>query len=425
MQKNKIAVIGLGYVGLPVALRCAEKGYSIIGIDLDEKKIKKIRAGRSPFLENFIEERKKLLKKISVYSHFKKIKEADIIIICVPTPVDKNFYPILDPIKQAIENIIKNRKKGQLIIIESTINPGVCEEVVLPIFQEKKLKPGKDFFLAHCPERINPGDKRWDVSNIPRVLGALTSQGLKKAKKFYESILDGEIKTMNSIREAEAVKIVENSFRDINIAFVNELAQSFEQMDIDIKDVIEGAATKPFAFMPHFPSCGVGGHCIPVDPYYLIERAKKNGFDHKFLRVARAINNYMPIYSVNLLQDLLNKLKIPLKDFPVGVMGLSYKANVDDVRESPALKIIEELKKHHARVRTFDPYLPSLSTEKTWKQFLKKSKALIVTVNHKEFLELPAEEFKKNGIVAIVDGKNCLNKNKIKKLKIEYRGIGR
>ncbi len=425
MQKNKIAVVGLGYVGLPVALRCAEKGYPVIGIDLDEKKVKKIKAGRSPFLEDFIEERKKLLKKISVYSHFRKIKEADIVIICVPTPVDKNFYPILDPIKQAIENVIKNRKKGQLIIIESTINPGVCEEVVLPLFQEKKLKPGKDFFLAHCPERINPGDKRWNVVNIPRVLGALTSQGLKKAKKFYESILEGEIKTMNSIREAEAVKIVENSFRDINIAFVNELAQSFDQMNIDIKDVIEGAATKPFAFMPHFPSCGVGGHCIPVDPYYLIERAKKNGFDHKFLRVARAINNSMPIYSVDLLQDLLNKLKIPLKDFSVGVMGLSYKANVDDVRESPAFKIIEELKKHHAETLTFDPYLLKMSSEKSLEKFLKKSKALIVTVNHKEFLELPEKEFKKNGIVAIVDGKNCLNKNKIKKLKIEYHGIGR
>ncbi len=190
---------------------------------------------------------------------------------------------------------------------------------------------------------------------------------------------------MASIRSAEAVKIVENSFRDINIAFVNELAQSFDKFGIDIKDVIDGAATKPFAFLPHYPSRGVGGHCIPVDPYYLIERAKKNGFDHRFLRTAREINNYMPLYTVELMQDLLNELKMPLKGTKVGVLGLSYKANVGDLRESPSQKIIKALKEKGAKVVCFDPFFPNLSDVKNVNQFLQKVEAFILATNHQVF----------------------------------------
>lgn len=426
MTKSKnVAIIGLGYVGLPLALRCVEKGYQVIGIDLDKAKLKAIKAGKSPFEEEFVEQRKGLLKEILATSDPKQIKKADISIICVPTPVDEQFMPILDPVKSATEMVVKNLKKGQLVIVESTINPGVCEEVVEPIFAEANFKVGKDFFLAHCPERINPGDPTWDVTNISRVVGAMSKKGLKKAQEFYESIVDGEIRPMKSIREAEAVKVVENSFRDVNIAFVNELAKSFSRMNIDVRDVILGASTKPFAFMPHFASCGVGGHCIPVDPYYLIEKAKRVGFDHKFLRIAREINNSMPLYSVELLQDLLNEVKLPFKETTVGVMGLSYKANVDDLRESPALKIIEELKSRKAKVITFDPHVPKMSSEKSLQTFLKKSQAIILTVDHKEFKEIDETEFKKNKILAILDGKNCLNGNKIKRLGIKYAGIGR
>jgi len=434
MQKNKkhsevVAVIGLGYVGLPLAIRTAEKGYKVFGFDLDKKKIQAIQKGQSPFKEEFIEKRKSLLSKINASSDPVVLQKADIVIVCVPTPVDEKFYPIFEPLISAVELIIKNKKAGQLIVIESTINPGVCEEVLMPLFQKAKLIEGKDYFLAHCPERINPGKDAishgYNVSNIARVVGASSKKGLIWAKNFYQSIIDAPIKAMGSIKEAEACKVVENSFRDINIAFVNELAKSFAKMDIDVKNVIEGAATKPFAFMAHYPSRGVGGHCIPVDPYYLIERAKQNGFDHKFLRSAREINNSMPAYTVELMHDLLNELKLPIKDTAVGVMGLSYKANVDDLRESPAVKIIKELENKGSRVIRFDPFIPSMSDVKNLEDFLKKSTAIIFVTNHKVFSAIKPQTFKKFGIRAIVDGVNSLDKEKIKKLGIKYRGIGR
>jgi len=420
----KVGIVGLGYVGLPLALRSLEKGFETIGFDLDKDKIKKIQQGESPFLEEFIEERKSLLKKLSVSTDPKILKDVDIVIVCVPTPIDKSHYPDLSPLKGAVELIIQNLGKDQLIIIESTINPGVCEEVIEPIFSESNLTEGSDYFLAHCPERIDPGNKKWNVANIPRVVGSMSKEGLKRAKDFYESIIDGEIRPMKTIRSAEAVKVVENSFRDVNIAFVNELAQSFDRMGIDVKDVIDGAATKPFAFMAHYPSRGVGGHCIPVDPYYLIEEAKRKGFDHQFLSTARKINNYMPIYTVKILQDALNEIEMPLKGTSVGVLGLSYKANIDDLRESPAFKIIDELKAKGASVKTFDPYIPEKSDTKSLEEVLEKSEALILVTNHKDFSD-KEDLFKKFNIKAVVDGANSLDAKKIKKLGIKYHGIGR
>ncbi len=423
--KNKVAVIGLGYVGLPLAIRCIEKGYNVTGVDLDQRKLDAIANGKSPFKEEFIEDRLDLLSKLSATNDASALKEVDIILICVPTPVDEQFYPDLNPVKGAIKMCIENRKPGQLVIVESTINPGVCEEVVEPMFQEVGLKEGKDYYLAHCPERIDPGNKKWNVTNIPRVVGSMSQKGVEMAKAFYDSVIDGEIRAMKSIREAEATKVVENSFRDINIAFVNELAKSFDQMGIDVKDVILGAATKPFAFMPHFPGRGVGGHCIPVDPYYLIEQAKKKGFDHHFLRVAREINNSMPSYTVELMQDLLNKAKLPVKGTKVGVMGLSYKANIDDLRESPAIKIIKELEKKEADIVRFDPYILEMSDVKTIEEFLKEVTAVILVTGHDEFMKVTPEQYKENGIVAIMDGMNVLDGEKIKELGIEYHGIGR
>ncbi len=418
-----VAVIGLGYVGLPLAIRCAEKGYQVIGIDNDKKKVATLLKGKSPIQEEFIKQRLSLLKKIKLTTNPKQLKKTNIVIICVPTPIDNQFFPNLGPLKKASEVVAKNLKKGQLVIVESTINPGVCEEVVEPIFALRGLREGKDYFLVHCPERIDPGNKKWNISNIPRVVGSLSKKGLSLAKKFYQSIIDADIKPMASIRSAEAVKIVENSFRDINIAFVNELAQSFDRFGIDIKDVIDGAATKPFAFLPHYPSRGVGGHCIPVDPYYLIERAKKNGFDHRFLRTAREINNYMPLYTVELMQDLLNELELPLKGTRIGVLGLSYKANVGDLRESPSKKIIKALKEKNAQVICFDPFFPDLSDVKNINQFLQKVEAFILATNHQVFLEIDLNLFKKYKIKAIVDGTNSLNKEKIKKMGIKYRFI--
>ena len=316
-------------------------------------------------------------------------------------------------------------KHGQLVVIESTINPGVCEEVVEPIFAKAGFVVGQDYELAHSPERINPGDPKWNVTNIPRVVGSFTKNGLAKALAFYEDIIDAQIMPMDTIREAEAVKIVENSFRDINIAFVNELAKSFDKLDINITNVIKGASTKPYAFMPHFPSCGVGGHCIPVDPYYLIERAKASGFDHEFLKIARKVNNSMPEYTVELMQDALNTKKLPLNGTVVGLLGISYKANVADLRESPALQIIKYLKRHGAEVLVFDPHTTKHSTTSSIEELLEKSTAIILATDHKEFKEIDPALFAKHNIQAVVDGKNCLDKTAFEKHGILYIGIGR
>ncbi len=423
-EQKTVCVVGLGYVGLPLAMRSLERGYGVIGFDLDEKKNRLINQGKNPIEEKFLENYFKNFQ-LRATSDEKEIKKADIVLICVPTPVDEKFFPDLRPVKGATELVARNLKKGALVVLESTVNPGVSEEVVAPILEVAGHKIGEDVFLAHCPERINPGDENWNVTNIPRVVGSFEKKGLKMAKDFYESIVDGPIRPMKSIREAEAVKIVENSFRDINIAFVNELAKSFDKLDIDVRDVILGAATKPFAFLAHFPSCGVGGHCIPVDPYYLIERAKESGFDHKFLRIAREINNSMPEYTVEKLQDALNEIKLPMKGTKVGLLGISYKANVDDVRESPSLKIMELLKKYGCDFQVFDPHILSKSTVKNLEAILKKSQALILATNHDEFLDIDGPMLKKFGVKIVIDGKNCLDKQKIKKSGIIYKGIGR
>ncbi len=420
-----VAIIGLGYVGLPLAVRSVERGYTVIGLDTDTAKVKLINAGKSPIEDAYLETNLPLFP-FTATTDAKRLSEADIVLICVPTPVDKMYAPDLKPVIAAATLSATHLKPGALVVLESTVNPGVSEEIIRPIFEAHGHQVGKDVFLAHCPERINPGDPKWNVTNIPRVVGSFDAKGLALALEFYRSIVDGEIRPMKSIREAEAVKIVENSFRDINIAFVNELARSFDVLGIDVKDVIHGAATKPFAFMAHYPSCGVGGHCIPVDPYYLIERAKQSGFDHRFLKIAREINNAMPAYTVELLQNLLNDAKMPLKGTVVGVLGLAYKANIDDLRESPALRIIEELKRFQAKVITYDPHLPALSSAKSLSALLKKADALIIATDHRAFTEvLTPALLKQHGIQALVDGKNCLNKPAFLKAGLRYTGIGR
>lgn len=425
-KKDAVCVVGLGYVGLPLAIRAKEKGYDVFGFDLNEERNAAINSRKSPIEDRYLEEQLPL-HFFPATSDPNVIRSCDIILICVPTPVDELHNPDLGPVIRSAETIAANMRKGSLVVLESTVNPGVTEEVVAPIFEKAGHRVGKDVSLAHCPERINPGDEKWNVTNIPRVVGALDASGLARAVEFYRSIVDGEIRPMKSVREAEAVKVVENSFRDINIAFVNELARSFDKLDIDVADVIRGASTKPFSFMPHFPSCGVGGHCIPVDPYYLIERAKRAGFDHKFLRLAREINNDMPAYTVELLQEALNAVKLPVNGSVVGVLGLSYKANIDDVRESPSFAIVDHLKQHGARVETYDPHILHQSSLKSLDAILKKSTAIILATDHREFREaITPALLKKHRVKVFVDGKNAFdNKSAFKKAGIVYKGIGR
>jgi nucleotide sugar dehydrogenase len=344
----------------------------------------------------------------------------------VPTPVKDRYQPDLSILINAVKSVAKNlqhRKDGTLVIIESTINPGVCDEIVIPLLaSESGLKVNEGFFVAHCPERINPGDKQWNVANIPRVVGGSNEHSLQQTVAFYKSIIDAAVEPMASLKEAEAVKIVENSFRDVNIAFVNELAMSFTKLDINIMNVIRGASTKPFAFMAHYPSVGVGGHCIPVDPYYLIEYARDFGFEHEFLKLARNINNNMPRFTVDRLMDGLNEAGMALKNSKVVVLGLSYKANVADDRESPAYVLIDILKSKGATVTTFDPYVPAKSSAKSLEAALHEQDAIVLTTNHAAFADILTKPLE--NIKVLVDGKNMLTRTAVEAAGIIYRGIG-
>lgn len=420
-----ISVVGLGYVGLPLALLAERKGYKVIGIDRDEEKVRKINNHIAPYEDKNISDFLRTTN-IDATSDWSKVKETSIVVVCVPTPVDHNHQPDLTPVRESMIQVAKNMVRGQLIVLESTVNPGVCEDVVIPILEETSgLKVGQDFFLVHCPERINPGDKKWNVQNIPRVLGSFDKKGLKKGLDFYRSIIDADIKPMGSLKEAEAVKVVENSFRDINIAFVNELAQSFSLLGIDVVNVIKGASTKPFSFLAHFPGCGVGGHCIPVDPYYLIEYAKKNGFKHRFLSLARQINNGMPKFTCQIAEGLLGVKNISLKGSKIAVLGLAYKANIDDCRESPSFEIIKYLKKQGALVEAYDPHVREKSTTKNLDDAVHDAKAVIIATAHNTFKQLPPKYFMDHHVEVIVDGQNCLPEEKFIKAGIMYQGIGK
>lgn len=422
---KKIAVIGLGYVGLPLTLLAEKKGFAVVGLEHDKKKLEQIKNKKSELEDSLVNEI--LPKSTTIFTDtFEEIKSAEIVIICVPTPVDDQKMPDLSLVKSATLSAVKHMKKNSLLVIESTINPGVCDEVIIPLIEsETDHSVGRTIFLAHCPERINPGDPKWNVQNIDRVVGADSPIGLTLAYSFYSELIDAKVKKMQSLKEAEAVKIVENTFRDINIAFVNELAMSFASLGINVNNVIDGAATKPFAFMPHYPGIGIGGHCIPVDPYYLIEYARGNGFEHEFLSLARSINENMPLYAVNLLEKtFLEKEKRSLDGVKVTVLGLSYKADVGDDRESPAYVVIDALKRKGALVTTYDPYIKYNTMAKNLFQALKDQDAAIIVTGHKEFTDLDISSWQ--SIKVVLDGRNVLfdQKKVFDKHNIHYLGIG-
>jgi nucleotide sugar dehydrogenase len=412
---QQVVVIGLGYVGFPLTQLALEKGFSVSGIDIDVEKIRLISQNTHP-----------LEKTVLNYSFpaFTKndavLSSADIIIVAVSTPVTETKLPNLTPLIAATRSIVsvlqKNSTTKPLVVIESTINPGVMDEVIKPLFDERNLIVGTDYFLAHCPERISPGDA-WELKAIPRVVGAFTPEGVAKAKAFYESLLDASVLPMSCVKHAEASKILENSFRDINIAFINEIAKSFDVLGIDVLEVIQGASTKPFAFMPHYPGCGVGGHCIPVDPYYLIEKAKQSGFNHSFLKKAREINESMPSYTVDLLIDALNEQKRCLNGTVVGVLGLSYKPNIGDMRESPSIPVIKLLTKKGAKVLRFDPFFPEQSDVSSLEELQQLTSVFVLCTAHEQFSRLDV-----SSVSVLVDGRNFFKNHSFAGV---YRGIGR
>ena len=461
LSDRKIAVIGLGYVGLPLAALCAKKGYEVTGLDLSESVVALLNQGKCHIKDEAVEE---LLAAAVVSGNFtatssaEAIADCSVYLICVPTPVDANNDPDLEPLEGACRVVAPHLAKSDLVVVESTVFPGTCEQVVVPLLEElSNLQVSRDFFLAHCPERVNPGDPFWNSENIPRVVGATSASGVDLAAEFYASILGGDIldvrnvkfslrpkfretaeglhisqvplgsvTKMHSIRDAEAVKAMENTVRDVNIAFVNELAKISDVLELDVVDIIDGMATKPFGKGPFYPGVGVGGHCIAVDPEWLKAASKRAGYMPEMIQLARMTNNGMPEYTVSILQDLLNERGYPIKGTRIAVLGVAYKRNVDDPRESPFYKLRDILQKKGAVLNVFDSWVTSENTVESLDDCIDGAKAIVIVTEHSDVIEklsnLEPGDFE---IEVVVDGRNCLDADKIRNQNVLYRGIGR
>lgn len=392
-RKARVCVIGLGYVGLPLAVAFAEKGFPVTGLDIDVKKIASLRKGIS-YIQDVPSSRVKPLvsgRHFKAMSDYSILSQQDIVIICVPTPLSKTKEPDISYVLDATEKIAKHLKKSQLIVLESTTYPGTTEETMLPVLVGNGLKPEKDFFLAFSPERVDPGNKRFETTNIPKVVGGIGPHSSEAAKFLYESIIQS-IVPVSSPRTAEMVKLLENTFRSVNIGLINEMALLCRNLGVDIWEVIEAAKTKPFGFMPFYPGPGIGGHCLPVDPLYLSWKSRAHGFEAKLIELAAEINQSMPQYVAQRMAELLNDRQISLKNAAILVLGVSYKKDVQDMRESPALDVLEHLIKAGANVRFADPYNPKiiigkkmLSRSVLTPALLKKQQAVVLLTDHSNF----------------------------------------
>ncbi len=357
----RVGVVGLGYVGLPLAVEFAKAGFSVIGIDVSVDKVARVNAGESYIGDISTETLKSLVDKklIRATTDFSIVSELDTINICVPTPLRKTKDPDMSYIVSSCEAIQKYFCAGKLVILESTTYPGTTDELILPMLSKGGLEVGKDFFLCFSPERVDPGNPKYQTFNIPKVVGGVTKACTDVGCAFYSQALE-KVVPVSSTQAAEMAKLLENTFRMINIAMVNELAVMCDRMGINVWEVIDAAATKPFGFMPFYPGPGLGGHCIPIDPFYLSWKTKQAGIEARFIDLAGYINGQMPHFAVDKIQNALNEAEKPLKGSHVHVMGVAYKRDIDDMRESPALDVIHLLLKRGARVTYSDPHVPVL-----------------------------------------------------------------
>lgn len=358
----RVGVIGLGYVGLPLIVEFGLKGFNGIGFEVDTKKADDVNAGRSYIVDVSDENLKKCVEtgKLSATTDFTLLKDCDVIIICVPTPLRKTKDPDMSYIIAAGEEIQKYMRRGQLIILESTTYPGTTDEVLLPMFEEKGFKLDEDFLLAFSPERVDPGNPQFQTHNIPKVVGGVSNDSTEVAAFLYGQIVE-QVHAVSSARVAEACKLWENTFRAINIGMANEMAKVCNALGIDSWEVVRAAATKPFGFMAFYPGPGIGGHCIPLDPHYLSWKARQHGFDSQFISLAEQVNSGMPAYVVKLVSNALNNVKKAVNGSKVLILGVAYKKDIDDMRESPALSIIDLLRARGADVMYHDPFVPQVT----------------------------------------------------------------
>jgi len=356
-----IAIIGMGYVGLPLAVEFGRVGFKVTGIDISEKKVKTISAGKSDVDDIKDFEVKELvdLKRLSCTSDPSVLKNSDIVIICVPTPLNKTKDPDVSFILDATSEIAKRIHKGQLVVLESTTYPGTTEELIRPKLEEGGLKVGQDFFLAFSPERVDPGNPNYTTRNTPKVVGGTTPTCLRVARTFYEQVIV-EVVPVSSTKAAEMVKLLENTYRSVNIGLVNEVALMCDRLGIDVWEVIDAAGTKPFGFMRFYPGPGLGGHCIPIDPHYLSWKLKSLNYYARFIELAGDINSRMPEYVVEKIAGALNSRKASINGADILILGVSYKRDISDLRESPALDVIRLLQEKGAKVSYCDPYVPAI-----------------------------------------------------------------
>ncbi|MCD3193976.1 nucleotide sugar dehydrogenase [Clostridium botulinum C] len=389
----KLGVVGLGYVGLPLAVEKAKAGYEVIGFDVQDEKVKLVNEGHNYIGDILDEDLKDLVKagKLKATTDFSFVAEVDAVAIAVPTPLDKFKQPDVSYVENSTKSIAKYIHRGMLVVLESTTYPGTTEEIVKPILEESGLKCGEDFFLAFSPERVDPGNKQFKTKNTPKVVGGITEDCTEVAAALYSNVLEGDIHKVSSPAVAEMEKILENTFRHINIGLVNEMAILCKKMGIDIWEVIEAAKTKPYGFMAFYPGPGLGGHCIPLDPFYLTYKAREFDYHTRLIETAGEINDFMPEFVVDNAMKLLNGDKKSLNGSKVLLMGVAYKKDIDDMRESPALKVIEHLEKNGAEVMYNDPYVPNFKhggkeyASVEWEKAIDKADIVIITTDHTDY----------------------------------------
>ncbi|WP_238916929.1 nucleotide sugar dehydrogenase [Clostridium sp. YIM B02555] len=390
-----IGIIGLGYVGLPLAVEFAKSGYKVLGFDIQEKKVNMINNGKN-YISDVIDEDLKFVienRRLKASNEIKFVKDIDVVLICVPTPLDKYQQPDISYVKESTESVGKYLHEGMLVILESTTYPGTTEELVLPILESMSgLKCEEEFYLAFSPERVDPGNSMYNTANTAKVVGGVGKDSTEIAAALYGNVLNSGIFEVSSPRVAEMEKILENTYRNINIGLINEMAVICNKMNIDIWEVIDAAKTKPYGFQAFYPGPGLGGHCIPLDPYYLTWKAREYDYHTRLIETSGEINNFMPQYIVQRAASILNRFNKPLNKANILILGIAYKSDIDDYRESPALKVIENFQKQGSEVTFYDPYITSYRYKgKEYEgveltvEMLKNADLVVITTAHKKY----------------------------------------
>ena len=419
-RKVIVGIVGLGYVGLPLAVEKAKAGFRTLGFDVQKEKVDMVNAGHN-YIGDVVDSDLALLvkeKQLSATTDFSFIGTVDFVAICVPTPLDAHQQPDISYVESSARSVAKYLHKGMMVVLESTTYPGTTEDLIKPILEESGLKCGEDFFLGFSPERVDPGNVLYKTKNTPKVVGGLGKDAQDVICAMYEAVLQGKVFRASSPAVAEMTKILENTYRNINIGLINELAILCNRMGIDLWEVIEAAKTKPFGFTPFYPGPGLGGHCIPLDPYYLSWKAREYGFHTSMIEASMMVNDRMPEYCVERAGKILNRFKKSLNGSRILVLGVAYKQDIDDYRESPALKVIDEFEKTGALVSFFDPYIPRYKEcgevregeKELTRELLESVDIVVITAAHTNVDYAFVQKYSK----AIFDTKNVMKEVKMR-----------